>query len=78
LGLDLAASPRLGGSVLTQWDNESNQLTMNARIHWIPRPGSDVYLVWNGAWPTEVKGGIPWRRPQRGVLIGKLVHYFRL
>lgn len=78
LGVDLAASPRFGGSVLTQWDNESERLTMNARIHWTPQPGSDVYLVWNGAWPTALEGGIPWRRPQRGVLIGKLVHYFRL
>jgi hypothetical protein len=78
LGVDLAASPRFGGSVLTQWDNGSNRLTLNARIHWSHRPGSDAYLVWNGAWPTGLDGGIPWRRPQHGVLIGKLVHYFRL
>jgi hypothetical protein len=78
LGIDLAVSPRFGGSLLTQWDNESSQLTVNARIHWTPQPGTDAYLVWNSAWPTGIEGGIPWRRPQRGVLIGKLVHYFRL
>jgi hypothetical protein len=78
VGVDLAASPRFGGSVLMQWENESNRLTVNARLHWTPQPGSDVYLAWNSAWPTAIEGGIPWRRPQRGVLIGKLVHYFRL
>jgi hypothetical protein len=78
VGVDLAASPRLGGSVLTQWENESNRLAVNARLRWTPQPGSDVYLAWNSAWPTALEGGIPWRRPQSGVLIGKVVHYFRL
>ena len=78
LGIDLSASPRFGGSLLTQWDNESNRLSFNARLHWTPRPGSDVYLVWNSAWPTGLERGIPWRRPEFGVLTGKVVHYFRL
>ncbi|MBA2458902.1 MAG: hypothetical protein H0V43_08110 [Gemmatimonadales bacterium] len=46
VGVDLAASPRFGGSVLTQWENESNRLSVNARLHWSPQPGSDVYLAW--------------------------------
>jgi len=78
VGVDLAASPRFGGSVLTQWENESNRLSVNARVHWTPQPGSDVYLAWSSAWPTALEGGIPWRRPHSGVLIGKLVHYFRM
>ncbi len=39
---------------------------------------SDGYLVWNSAWPTGLSGGMPWGRPARGALIGKLVYYFRL
>ena len=75
--LDYAANPRLGGTLWVQWDNESDRATMNARLHWIPRPGSDAYLVWNSAWPTGLKrGGIPWRRPARGALVGKFVYYF--
>jgi hypothetical protein len=77
VGLDLAASPRLGGSALVQWENESDRLTMNLRVHWTPRLGTDVYLAWNGAWPTALEDGIPWRRPEHGVLTGKVVHYLR-
>ncbi len=78
LRLDVAASPRLGTTFFLQWDNESDRLTLNARLHWIPSPGSDAYLVWNGAWPTALDRGIPWSRPARGAVVGKLVYYFRL
>ena len=78
LRLDYATSPRLNTTVFLQHDNESDRLTVNARIHWIPRPGSDAYLVWNSAWPTDLAGGVPWRRPLRGALVGKVVYYFRV
>ena len=76
--LDHAASPRLNTTLFVQWDNESNRLAVNARLHWIPRPGSDAYLVWNTAWPTALAAGIPWDRPLRGALVGKFVYYFRV
>ncbi len=78
LRLDLAATPRFDTALFVQWDDESNRLTMNARLHWMPNVGSDAYLVWNSAWPTGLDGGMPWGRPARGALIGKLVYYFRL
>jgi hypothetical protein len=77
LEVGLAAHPRLGGSALVQWENESDRLGLNLRVHWMPRPGTDLYLAWNGAWPTALEDGIPWRRPEYGVLTGKVVHYFR-
>ena len=77
LRVDAAASPRLSGTLFVQHDNESERLQLNARFHWIPKPGSDLYVVWNSGWPTGLSGGIPWRRPQRGQLTGKLVYYFR-
>ena len=76
--LDVAASPRLSGTLFVQHDNESDRLGFNARFHWIPNLGSDVYVVWNSAWPTGVDAGVPWSRPQRGQLTGKFVYYFRL
>lgn len=76
--LDVAASARLAGAAFLQWDNESDRLAVNARLHWIPRPGSDAYLVWNSAWPTGLDRGVPWRKPLRGALVGKLVYYFRV
>lgn len=77
LRLDVAASPRLSSTLFVQHDNESQRLGLNARFHWIPKPGSDLYVVWNSGWPTGLSDGIPWRRPQRGQLTGKLVYYFR-
>lgn len=75
---DYAYTPRLGSALWLQWDNESDRLTLNARIHWIPKPGSDAYLVWDSGWPTGLEHrGIPWRRPSRGALVGKFVYYFR-
>jgi uncharacterized protein DUF5916 len=78
LRLDVAATPRAGGTLFLQHDNESDRLGVNARLHWVPKPGSDVFLVWNGRWPTGLDGGIPWRQPQRGQLVAKVVYYFRL
>jgi hypothetical protein len=77
LRLDVAASPHLSTTLFLQHDNESDRLRLNARCHWIPKPGSDLYVVWNSGWPTGLRGGIPWSRPQRGQLTGKLVYYFR-
>ncbi len=77
LRLDVAASPRLSGTLFVQHDNESERLRLNVRFHWIPNLGSDVYLVWNSGWPTGLNDGIPWGRPERGQLTGKLVYYFR-
>jgi len=76
LRLDVAASPRLSGTLFVQHDNESERLRLNVRFHWIPSLGSDVYVVWNSGWPTGLSDGIPWRRPQRGQLTAKLVYYF--
>ena len=74
----LAATPRIGGTLFLQGDNASDHITLNGRLHWIPSPGSDVYLVYNSAWPTGLPAGVPWSRPERGALIGKVVWYFRL
>jgi hypothetical protein len=75
---DYTFTPRLGTMCWLQWDSESERLSLNARVHWIPKPGSDAYLVWDSGWPTGLEhGGIPWRRPTRGALVGKFVYYFR-
>ena len=77
LRLDYAATPRLNTTLFVQWDNESERLAVNARLHWIARPGSDAYLVWTSAWPSGLARGLPWRRPLNGGLVGKLVYYLR-
>ncbi|HVE77337.1 MAG TPA: DUF5916 domain-containing protein, partial [Gemmatimonadaceae bacterium] len=77
--LDVAASPRLGTTLFGQWDDESDRLALNARLRWTRSPGSDAYVVWNSAWPSELDAGrpIPWRQPVRGTLVVKYVQYAR-
>jgi hypothetical protein len=78
--LDVAASPRLNTTLFAQWDNESARVALNARVRWTTSPGSDAYLVWNSAWPSDLDGGlaaVPWRRPAGGALVAKYVRYVR-
>ncbi|MFC1608513.1 DUF5916 domain-containing protein [Candidatus Latescibacterota bacterium] len=46
-------STRLTASTFIQWNNSSNQANMNFRIHYIPKIGSDVYIVYNQLWDEE-------------------------
>jgi uncharacterized protein DUF5916 len=78
LRLDVAASPWFGSTLFAQWDDESQRLTLNARLHRVLSPGSDAYFVWNSAWPSGLPGGVPWARPARGAFVGKVVYYFHL
>lgn len=45
-----AFSPDLVLSAYTQYDSESRDLGLNARLRWTPRPGGDLFLVWNRNW----------------------------
>jgi len=46
-------STRLTSSTFVQWNNETNNANMNFRIHYIPKIGSDVYVVYNQLWDEE-------------------------
>ena len=45
LGVDF--STRLSTSTFLQWNNETNEVNINFRIHYIPKIGSDLYIVYN-------------------------------
>ncbi len=45
--LDFAFSPVLFGAVAGQWNDEDEEVIMNFRINWIPKPGTDLFLVIN-------------------------------
>ncbi|MFZ9898557.1 MAG: DUF5916 domain-containing protein [Gemmatimonadaceae bacterium] len=74
---DYAYSPRLTGTLFTQYDDQSDRASVNARVRWTTSPGSDLYVVWNSTWPTGLDRGIPWGQPLRGGLIAKYVRYLR-
>ncbi len=76
--VDYALTPQLNTTLFAQWNNESNRAALNARVRWTRTPGSDLYVVLNSAWPTELDGAsIPWTRPQRGGVVVKYVQYLR-
>ncbi len=51
-------------SAYFQYDTDTHQLGMNARLVWIVRPGNDIYLVWNRNWvhiPESPSFSLAWR-----------------
>ena len=47
LRTDIVFSSVLSWVNLLQWDNDTDELGMNSRLHWVPRAGREVYLVLN-------------------------------
>jgi len=43
-------SPDLLASAFVQYDSESRDLGLNARLHWTFQPGRDLFVVWNRNW----------------------------
>ncbi|MBT5030837.1 MAG: carbohydrate binding family 9 domain-containing protein [Proteobacteria bacterium] len=43
-------SSTLSWSNLIQYDNISENLGFNSRLHWVPKAGQDVFLVFNQGW----------------------------
>jgi len=74
---DYAFSPRLTATAFLQFDDQSDRAAVNARLRWTTSPGSDLYIVWNSAWPTGLDRGIPFDRPLRGALVAKYVRFLR-
>lgn len=80
--IEYAFSTRADFLGFVQFQNEDRRADFNLRVHWIPRIGDDVYVVWNSGVTTEADA--PWRFPARrafthplnGALIVKGVHRF--
>ncbi|MFC1651291.1 DUF5916 domain-containing protein [Candidatus Latescibacterota bacterium] len=45
--LTLDFSTRLFTTTFIQWNNETEEMNMNFRLHYIPKIGSDIYVVYN-------------------------------
>ena len=48
--LNINISPRLTSRTFIQYNNESDEVNLNFRLHYIPKIGSDIYLVYNHLW----------------------------
>lgn len=51
--IDFAVNPDLFGSVFAQWNNQVQEMLMNFRVDWIPKPGTNLYFVVNQGYDTE-------------------------
>ncbi len=51
---DFAFSPALFGALFAQWNSEDEEAVFNFRINWIPRPGTDLFLVVNHGADTSL------------------------
>ena len=45
-----AFDPNLILAAFFQYDSQSQELGMNARLRWTIRPGKDLFVVWNRGW----------------------------
>ena len=58
-------------SVFAQWNSLSDFVRMNARLHWIPRIGTDLFLVFDQT--NSPSDHIDFDRPTSRSVVGKLV-----
>lgn len=70
--LRYAFNPDLFGSIFTQWNDLDQIAMMNFRLRWIPKPGTDFYLIFNQNMNTQ---GRQWEN-NRTAIMGKLIWRF--
>ncbi len=63
--IEFAFNPDLFGSFFGQWNNEDKEVLLNFRVNWIPKPGTNFYLVLNQTIDTL---GENWRMVNTAVL----------
>ena len=51
--MDVSFSPNIRLNLLAQYNTSDELLGVNARFHWIYRPGSDLFIVYNENWTAE-------------------------
>lgn len=59
-----AFSTLLDTRIFVQWNNKDQQVNLNFRLHWIPKIGSDIFLVLNALADSS-----HWRNSQTTMLI---------
>lgn len=67
--MQYAVNPNLFGSMLAQWNTEANLINFNFRLRWIPRIGTDVFLIINQLYRGNgFSGG-----PERTTVLAKAI-----
>ncbi len=50
---DVALSTDWAWITTAQYDNQSDVLGVNSRLQWIPKAGTEFYIIYNGGWIGE-------------------------
>jgi hypothetical protein len=53
LRTDVAFNAEWAWITTAQYDNQSDLLSVNSRLQWIPQAGREFYLIYNGGWIEE-------------------------
>jgi len=73
-----AFTPDLVLSILSQYDSETRDVGLNARLRWTVRPGNDLFLVWNHEWQRPLSPEDDFSMsPSRDELVAKARWTFR-
>ena len=58
LRTDVAFNPEWAWITTAQYDNQSDILGVNSRLQWIPKAGTEFYIIYNGGWLEEDRNGL--------------------
>ncbi|MCU0443173.1 MAG: carbohydrate binding family 9 domain-containing protein [Bacteroidia bacterium] len=72
--MEYAINPNAFGSLLTQWNTAQEELNINFRLQWIPKIGTDFFLIVNQIYDTQTQQF----DLKRGTILGKLIWRFTL
>ncbi len=70
--LKYAVNPDLFGSVYTQWNDQDELANMNFRLEWIPKIGTNFFLIVN----QNLNTSYPDWRSERITVLGKIIWRF--
>ncbi len=73
--LNYTFNPNLNLSFFAQFNSLDELMIWNFRLHWIPKVGSDFYLVYNIGYGDSIKR-IDYLKPQTTAAVAKLVYRF--
>ena len=79
---EYAFTTRTDAMLFVQYANDDRLLSFNARVHYSPVVGDELYVVWTSGYTTDgaARFSLPspsaWVRPLNGVLAIKFVHRF--
>ena len=75
LYLNYAFTTKLNFSLFSQYNDLEEVMLYNIRLHWIPKVGSDLYLVYNIGYEEPIKQ-VEYLKPQTTDAVVKLVYRF--